>query len=345
MEKRATIKDISAALGVSVTTVYKALNNKPKISESLRQEVLRVAEELNYKPNRAAQALSRKSVRIGAIIPGYPKTFYDYIADGIQVAFEEMEDYNVVGEIIRVNDTNEASRAWEHFYRSGVAGVVTAFNEFNTGCEDLQREYKNDISIMCMVSKPKDGTNVLGGVFIPADVLGSTAAEILSLSVLDKNKPLIVCIPDSNTNVHTESEVAFYEKCKELGNTNIKTYILDFTVENQRRVAEQILKDNPDVGGIYVGSNNSCELCKYFEKQGLSGKVKIVGHDLYPELVDCLKSGSLTVTLFQNPYDNARKAVKELVSYLTGEYTIFRDIIFRPEIVFRSNLEIYKNLY
>ena len=58
-KKTVTIYDVAAAAGVSIATVNRALNNKPRISESTRRLVIKVAEELGYTANKAAQALSR----------------------------------------------------------------------------------------------------------------------------------------------------------------------------------------------------------------------------------------------------------------------------------------------
>lgn len=51
-KKTVTIYDVAAAAGVSIATVNRALNNKPRISESTRRLVIKVAEELGYTPTR-----------------------------------------------------------------------------------------------------------------------------------------------------------------------------------------------------------------------------------------------------------------------------------------------------
>ena len=43
MTKRVTIKDLSKKLGVSTTTVTKALNGKPKVSDEVRQSVIELS--------------------------------------------------------------------------------------------------------------------------------------------------------------------------------------------------------------------------------------------------------------------------------------------------------------
>jgi DNA-binding LacI/PurR family transcriptional regulator len=63
----ATIKDIARQLKISTSTVSYALNGGPRnVPESVRDEVLRVARELNYRPNRIAKSLvTRRSNTVG----------------------------------------------------------------------------------------------------------------------------------------------------------------------------------------------------------------------------------------------------------------------------------------
>ena len=66
-------KDISAVLGLSISTVSEALKGYPDISEETRKKVLRTAEELDYKyreGRRGPRAIQRMSGTIGILAPG-----------------------------------------------------------------------------------------------------------------------------------------------------------------------------------------------------------------------------------------------------------------------------------
>lgn len=71
---RATIKDIAAATGFSVTTISLVLNGKGyKISDETKNQILAKARELNYRPNQLAVSLvKRQSKTIGFIVPVFP---------------------------------------------------------------------------------------------------------------------------------------------------------------------------------------------------------------------------------------------------------------------------------
>ena len=60
-----TIKDIAKALGISTSTVSRALRDSYEISPETKQLVLECAEKLNYRPNPIALSLKEKRSRSG----------------------------------------------------------------------------------------------------------------------------------------------------------------------------------------------------------------------------------------------------------------------------------------
>ena len=56
---RATITDVAAASGVSVGTVSRVINGAANVRDATRLSVLRVIEQLGYRPSHLAAALSR----------------------------------------------------------------------------------------------------------------------------------------------------------------------------------------------------------------------------------------------------------------------------------------------
>ena len=67
--KHITIKDIARELNISVSTVSRALQNHPDISERTKDLVRDCARQLNYKPNIMASNLrTSKNTTIGVVI-------------------------------------------------------------------------------------------------------------------------------------------------------------------------------------------------------------------------------------------------------------------------------------
>src|SRR5690606_17222547 len=66
---KVTIKDIANVCGVSAGTVDRALNNRTGISEKTKNKILKVAEELNYRPDYTARSLVMgKTKTIGVVL-------------------------------------------------------------------------------------------------------------------------------------------------------------------------------------------------------------------------------------------------------------------------------------
>ncbi len=70
MEKRATIRDIAKAAGVSVASVSNVMNGLDKVSDETRERIIQVMEEMDYHPNLVARSLTkRRSEMLGLLLP------------------------------------------------------------------------------------------------------------------------------------------------------------------------------------------------------------------------------------------------------------------------------------
>jgi len=96
MKEKATLKQIAKELNVSVSTVSKALNDSPEISEPTKIKVQEYAKLKNYKPNIIGLNLkNRKTKTIGVIIPNILNPFFAKVFSGIEKVAEE-KGYNVI---------------------------------------------------------------------------------------------------------------------------------------------------------------------------------------------------------------------------------------------------------
>ncbi len=82
---RLTIKDIAKYLGVSISTVSKALNDSYEISEATKERIRKFAKENNYRPNITAVNLKNKKTKtIGILIPNMLNYFLAQVFKGIE---------------------------------------------------------------------------------------------------------------------------------------------------------------------------------------------------------------------------------------------------------------------
>jgi DNA-binding LacI/PurR family transcriptional regulator len=78
----ASIKDVAERAGVSPRTVSNVVNDFPLVAPQTRARVLRVIEELDYRPNAAARSLrGGRSGLVGLVIPEIASPYFGELAD------------------------------------------------------------------------------------------------------------------------------------------------------------------------------------------------------------------------------------------------------------------------
>lgn len=91
-----TIKDLAQELGISPSTVSRALADNPLVKTATRNAVKKLAKEYNYQPNFTALSLRNSKTRtIGIIIPQIVHEFFALVIRGIE-DFAYANGYNVI---------------------------------------------------------------------------------------------------------------------------------------------------------------------------------------------------------------------------------------------------------
>lgn len=136
--KNITIADVADALGVSKTTVSRAISGKGRIGKETRERVLAYIEKYDYKPNVIAKGLAQsKTYNICVVMPGeydvVDLTFFQECLFGIQEIAGIME-YDILLSICKNNDISSLERIISNHK---VDGVIL----MRTFVEDAQIEY------------------------------------------------------------------------------------------------------------------------------------------------------------------------------------------------------------
>ncbi|MCD7725767.1 MAG: LacI family transcriptional regulator [Clostridiales bacterium] len=114
-EKNLTINDIAEALGVSKTTVSRAISGKGRIGAQTRRKVLEYIETHNYRPNVIAKGLAQnKTFNLGLVLPGdyniVELPFFQNFMIGIcKIASEA--DYDVLISMVTAQNITQLERA------------------------------------------------------------------------------------------------------------------------------------------------------------------------------------------------------------------------------------------
>jgi DNA-binding LacI/PurR family transcriptional regulator len=141
-----TIKDLAEELGISPSTVSKALKNHPDISQETRKKVNDLAKLWNYYPNPIALSLRNSRTRtIGLIIPEIVHHFFSSVISGIEdVAYDA--GYNVM--IYQSNESyNRELIAVQALLNSRVEGILISLSKETRNFDHLNNVLNHGIPI------------------------------------------------------------------------------------------------------------------------------------------------------------------------------------------------------
>lgn len=145
--KSITIKDIARELQISVSTVSRALQNHPDISDRTKELVRECARRLNYKPNIMASNLrTSKNTTIGVVIPELNHHFFSSILDGIEQVANEA-GYNIL--ICQTGENVEKEvRSIQTLIGSRVAGILVGVSKQTERLYHLQEVLDQNIPLV-----------------------------------------------------------------------------------------------------------------------------------------------------------------------------------------------------
>ncbi|MBT8256645.1 MAG: LacI family transcriptional regulator [Bacteroidia bacterium] len=135
--KEVTLKQIAENLGISITTVSKALKNYPDVSKKTKALVKEEAKKLHYKPNVFAVNLrTKQSKTVGLIIPEVVHHFFSSVVNGI-IEHAEKKGYLVI--ILQSNESYKLEQKQiDLLISKRVDGIMISLASNSTDISHLQ---------------------------------------------------------------------------------------------------------------------------------------------------------------------------------------------------------------
>jgi LacI family transcriptional regulator len=127
--KRATIKEVARAAGVSTQTVSRVLNDRPDVAIETRRRVHQVIEDLGYQPSALARSLiQQRTYTIGVVTAGLKYIGPSRTLNGITSKAEEL-GYTLLLKELRNFQTLEVRPILQTLLAHHVDGIVWALPE------------------------------------------------------------------------------------------------------------------------------------------------------------------------------------------------------------------------
>lgn len=275
MNKKIVMKDLAEILGVSINAVSLALNNKPGVSDELRQRVLSLADELGYIHNQPRYERTYRNNYLCIILKRRyfsASNFYSQVLLGIQ---EEAAD-NGYGTLIEIYDDIPNSIP-DSISQRRVSGIVVLGVVNEDYLLELM-EYSNNIITVDHISHQLGidsimTSNVEGAYALTDHVLNKGYKRLgffgdldYSTSIRERFNGFIMRIRESN------KDKSFKQIMEEIDPCSICYDLEGLIVERDTTAIKERLIDLADLPDAFICSNDdaAAELILALEEMNLS---------------------------------------------------------------------------
>ncbi len=266
MKAKATLKQIAKELNVSVSTVSKALNDSPEISEQTKIKIKEYAKLKNYKPNVIGLNLkNRKTKTIGVIIPNILNSFFAKVFSGIEKVADK-KGYNVIMCISNESLEKEA-HTLEMLSNGTIDGFILSISEEAQKSHEYNhfKDIINDGTPIVMFDRTTDEVDCDKVIVDDFDSALDTTQHLINLGC--KNIALLSSVDNLSVG---KLRAEGYLKALEVNNIPVnEKIILRTDSEEGLNEAIEIIFDNNKIDGIFaLDENDSVAALKMGLKKG-----------------------------------------------------------------------------
>ena len=149
-----TLKKISEVLGLSISTISRALKNHPDISERTKKRVIELANALDYEPNvNAINLRTSHSKLFGLIVPSISNLFYNSFISSVE---EESRKNGYTLMILQsADDPNTEIANLKLFRQNRITGLFVCISPETTNIEPFLKLKEQDIPVIFFDKVPE----------------------------------------------------------------------------------------------------------------------------------------------------------------------------------------------
>jgi len=300
-----------------------------------------MARELEYQPNLAARRLkSQQPLRVSVNLLRGITTFFDQVAAGIKDEASSLaEGYADVQIRMYAGDGEGEREAFAAALDSNVDGIITWSGEPRKISPLMRLASRCNIPVVCVgTDVPRSGR--LAVVSVDTQASGAIAADLLGLTLHGRGK-VAITIYEISTMEHAEKLSSFETTLHSLyPGVEMLSPIEDRNLEALAyERCRDLFLEHRDLGGIYITTDASIPVIRAARELGLTNKIVIVATDLFPALINEIKAGTVSATIFQRPRSQGRIAFKALYDYLSYRKCPPTRLTLMPHLVTRGSLD------
>jgi ribose transport system substrate-binding protein len=262
-----------------------------------------------------------KTLQIAVIPKGTTHEFWKSIhAGAVQAAREVGVDIIWKGPQ-KEDDRAQQITVVEDFISRGVDGIVLAPLDDRALMRPVQDAVREKIPVV-IIDSGLQGSDYISYIATDNYQGGVLAGRRLGSLLGGGGKVFIIRYQEGSAST-TQREQGFLDTIKKEfpGITLlVQDQFAGPTTESAFQVAENLISRFPDVQGIFTPNESSTfGALRALQASGLAGKVKFVGFDSSPKLVQGLRDGEIQGLVVQNPMKMGYLGVKTMAAHLRGE--------------------------
>ena len=321
--ERVRIKDIAKMADVSVGTVDRVRNGRRGVSESSRKRVEEILKQLDYQPNMYASALaSNKKYAFACLLPLHEKgEYWTDVETGIHNAVETYSDFNVAVHLSYYDPYDyhsfaEASGQILSLEPDGVMFAPTVPQYTKPFTDELTQ---HNIPYIYIDSNIKDvpplaffGQNSRQSGYFAARMLMLLARDEKEIVIFRKIHEGIV-----GSNQQENREIGFRQYMEE---HHPSCTILELDLHAERNdedneMLDEFFRSHPNVKNGITFNSKVYIIGEYLQSRGKKN-FNLIGYDLLERNVTCLKEGSVSFLIAQQPELQGLNGIKALCDHL-----------------------------
>ncbi|NDV83457.1 LacI family DNA-binding transcriptional regulator [Bacteroides sp. 51] len=352
LPERIRIKDIARLADVSVGTVDRVIHGRSGVSEASRLRVEKILKQLDYHPNMYASALaSNKKYAFACLLPMHLEgEYWTDIEKGIHEALENYSDFNISATISYYDpyDYNAFVKASQVILDSEPDGVLFAptIAAYTQGFTDELKS--KDIPYIYIDSNIKD-IPALAFFGQHSGQSGYFAARMLMMLAGNPNEIMLFRKINEGivgSNQQENREIGFRKYMQE---HHPDCQILELNLHAKRpaddnKMLDDFFREHPTVNSGITFNSKVYTVGEYLLERNKK-QFNLIGYDLLERNVACLKQGSVSFLIAQQPEVQGFNGIKTLCDHLIFKKEVTAINYMPIDLLNSENIDFYLKIY
>jgi len=316
-----TIKEIARIAGISRGTVDRVIHDRPGVKPEVRDRVLKIIKQFDYRPNLAGKALvqTNKNLKIGVVLSPDFNPFVEEMKKGISDEASKISSFGVEidVEVIRAFDAAEQLSVLDGLCSKGVSAIAIVPVDSPEITRRINEISGRGVPVVTFNSDLETSKRIcfVGQHNYRA---GRTQGELASLFLRNNKYPKIAIITSTfHLACHKERVRGFTDLMGERESVSIVEIKENFDRDEEAyTLANRFLTNYQDLDLLYLTGGGIAGVAKAIRRHRKAGELFVLCHDLLSETKELLAEHVVDVVIGQDPYSQGSLPIRILYEYL-----------------------------